>query len=122
MPSKEVYLDRLYMYILMHVFTAYLLLLVWCSIYLLVCICVYIGICLCCICIIHLSHTHTDVIVAFTYKWFYGLVYLLLYSFHVNYIRSFRVICLCNGKYSESVQRQTPKDCVFNLKNILSDI
>ena len=33
-----------------------------------------------------ISVTHTGVIVAFTYKCFYVLVCLLLYSFHVNYI------------------------------------
>ena len=56
----------------------YALLLAWCSMYLIVCIC---AVRLCYVCAIHLSHTNTDVIVAFTYKWFYVLERLLLYSF-----------------------------------------
>ena len=35
------------------------------------------------------------VVVALAYKWFNRLVWLLLYSFHVNNVRSFRVtICI----------------------------
>ena len=68
-------------------FPSWLLLLACCSMHLLVCFCVYIAVRLCCV--VHRSHTHSDVIVAFTYKWFYVLVWLLLYSFHLNYIRSF---------------------------------
>ena len=83
-PSREDFCDRLYMCIPIHVFSSCLLLLAWCSLYLLLCICVYLAVRLFRACFNLLSHTHTDVIVAFTYKWFCVLVWLLLYSLHVN--------------------------------------
>ena len=64
----------------------------WCSMYLLVCMCLCIH---CHSLMLHLRYSskssHIDVIDAFTYKWFYVLVWFLLYSFHMSYIRSFRV-------------------------------
>ena len=78
-------------------------------------VCVFIAVHLCCICVIHLSHTHHDVIVAFTYKWFHVLVWLLLYSysysFHVNYIRSFRITIYIVRLFKQFVDVK----CISNL-------
>ena len=81
----------MYMCIQVHVFSSCFLFLAWCSLYLLVCMC---------LCIYSRS---LMLFALFTYKRFYMLVWLMLYSFHVNDIRSFRVTLYCWTHFSYKI-------------------